>query len=1141
MNGLFFGVNTSDNLQFTLTEGGAETTVSGSTAFQTGTWYHVAVTADRSGNATLFVDGFEDGSGDISANSALNLTTAASAELSIGHQTFDATVSQKPLHGQLDEFRVWNDVRSADEIDVGSLGRINDPESEANLVGYWRLDGVDGTGHAEDLSGNANDASVGHGSPASPFAPVLVFDGSGDGISSGVATANVDNISMEVWVNWNGDLSQEMNIFYNGAVASNGYGFVTGLANSDTEMHVDFNIGGGLLETDYSLVADEWTHLAAVRDGGTWTLYVNGQAETITAGTATATPTAPGTSTEVGSAIDATYLSWGGELAEARMWTAARSQTDIQDNKDTTLHGDEGNLAGYWPMNEGGGTTAYDHTGNNDGTITDATYEAVSPMPMPSIAQAMEFDGTGDYVVTGLATVASDFTVETWFKTGSNPADGNFKSILSKRTATTDATAEFNLQVTNTGNLNFFMGNGSAQGVTLATAGALAADTWYHVAVTHDSSDGLTEMFLNGAWTAEGTFTGTRQSGGNTIEIGRYNNGADQFMDGVIYDTRVWNTIREDTQIQSGMTGLIAADTAGLVANWRLDDASSGTATTALDHAGLANGTISGDPQYVLVGPHLFTDVVTTDEDIAIRGTIDADDGNTGDTLVFSLSGAATNGTVSVDADGTYAYTPNTDFIGVDRFTVQVSDGTTAVTKTITVLVTRAGNDEDYHVLSGTDSATLEAGLNDFVAGSTGDDTVTLIGAAEAGDFVDLAEGTDSLALADGGNTLTAANAETVTGGSGNDDITIAGSLGATVDGGAGSDTLKGGAGNDTFIASLGADTIDTASGGIDKLEIESNLHIESAVFNSGTGNLDFTLEDDSQNLHTTTVLDHDINPLDELSFDLDEDGALETFLIGTNLDSSGNALDTVVAGTTGADTILGGTGDDLLLGNDGIDTLSGNAGDDYLIGGADDDIIDGGTHGPKGDTVSFDFATTAVTVDLSGGAIGAGSATGGGGSDTLTGIENIEGSDHDDTLTGDDADNTIVGGEGNDTILGLGGTDFLLGGAGIDRFEFDLASDSGVGAGNRDIIDDFDAGTAGTSTDIIDLNGIVTGTFSYLGDETNAFTGGSTGNTEARFNKNTKILEIDADGDAAVDMEIELTNTNVANLDNDDFESGLG
>lgn len=85
-----------------------------------------------------------------------------------------------------------------------------------------------------------------------------------------------------------------------------------------------------------------------------------------------------------------------------------------------------------------------------------------------------------------------------------------------------------------------------------------------------------------------------------------------------------------------------------------------------------------------------------------------------------------------------------------------------------------------------------------------------------------------------------------------------------------------------------------------------------------------------------------------------------------------------------------------------------------------------------------------------------------------------------------------------------------------------------------RDVIQDFEAGTGSNAVDMLDFSAFSTGVFDFLGEETEAFTG--TGNREARFNNQTKILEIDADGDAVADAEIELQNVDVANLDDGDF-----
>jgi len=78
---------------------------------------------------------------------------------------------------------------------------------------------------------------------------------------------------------------------------------------------------------------------------------------------------------------------------------------------------------------------------------------------------------------------------------------------------------------------------------------------------------------------------------------------------------------------------------------------------------------------------------VTTDEDTAISGTLTATDQNPTDTLTFSQTSSPSNGTATVNPDGTWTYTPNTNFDGNDSFTVTVDDGNGG-TDTLVVNVT---------------------------------------------------------------------------------------------------------------------------------------------------------------------------------------------------------------------------------------------------------------------------------------------------------------------------------------------------------------------------------------------------------------------------------------------------------------------
>ena len=59
-----------------------------------------------------------------------------------------------------------------------------------------------------------------------------------------------------------------------------------------------------------------------------------------------------------------------------------------------------------------------------------------------------------------------------------------------------------------------------------------------------------------------------------------------------------------------------------------------------------------------------------------------------GDTLTYALLTEAENGTVTVNANGSYTYTPNTDFTGEDNFTYTVNDGQGGlITKTANVTI----------------------------------------------------------------------------------------------------------------------------------------------------------------------------------------------------------------------------------------------------------------------------------------------------------------------------------------------------------------------------------------------------------------------------------------------------------------------
>lgn len=76
----------------------------------------------------------------------------------------------------------------------------------------------------------------------------------------------------------------------------------------------------------------------------------------------------------------------------------------------------------------------------------------------------------------------------------------------------------------------------------------------------------------------------------------------------------------------------------------------------------------------------------TTPEDTPVDGTLTGNDVD-GDTITFALDTAPSNGSVVVNPDGTYTYTPNANFNGEDSFTFVTNDGT-ANSNIATVIIT---------------------------------------------------------------------------------------------------------------------------------------------------------------------------------------------------------------------------------------------------------------------------------------------------------------------------------------------------------------------------------------------------------------------------------------------------------------------
>jgi len=106
-------------------------------------WTHIAVSATRSGQTHLYINGVEYGTGVNSGTQYVWNNTACLGDLRPGRLL--------PFWGAMDEVRIWNDIRTPQEIQT-YMNTTIDPSS-SGLVAYYMLNESSGS-VAEDSAGN---------------------------------------------------------------------------------------------------------------------------------------------------------------------------------------------------------------------------------------------------------------------------------------------------------------------------------------------------------------------------------------------------------------------------------------------------------------------------------------------------------------------------------------------------------------------------------------------------------------------------------------------------------------------------------------------------------------------------------------------------------------------------------------------------------------------------------------------------------------------------------------------------------------------------------------------------------------------------------------------------------------------------
>ncbi|WP_139743900.1 peroxidase family protein [Aeromonas media] len=471
---------------------------------------------------------------------------------------------------------------------------------------------------------------------------------------------------------------------------------------------------------------------------------------------------------------------------------------------------------------------------------------------------------------------------------------------------------------------------------------------------------------------------------------------------------------------------------------------------------------------------YLVDDLGDTVNEVANEGT---------DTVRTTLNAFSLAALLAVE---NLAFAGTGDFVGTGNNLDNVIDGGTGND----TLNGSAGNDT---LNGGAGSDTLNGGVgNDAMAGGGGNDTYVVGSATDvvteaAGAGTDTVQTSTLATYTLGANVenLTNTSNDTFTGnGNGLDNVINGGGGADTLNGAGGNDMLNGGAGNDTLNGGAGADTLNGDAG--------------DDTLNGGAGN-DAMAGGIGNDTYIVDAAGDTVTEAAGAGTDTVQTGNLATYTLSANVENltntgngtftgTGNELNNIMTGGSGADTLNGGAGNDTLNGGIGDDTLNGGTGNDTMAGGVGNDtyIVDSAT-----DTVieAANEGTDTVRTTLNAFSLAA-----------LLAVENLAFAGTGNFVgTGNDLNNVIDGGAGNDTLNGAGGDDTLNGGAGNDIYVVDSATDivTEAAGGGTDTVQ---TGTLATYTLGVDIENLInTGNDTFTGNGNglgNAITGGGGADT---------------------------------------------
>ena len=511
-------------------------------ALTTGVWYHVAVS--RSGTDTkMFIDGTQVGS------TYTDSTTYLSSNLYIGGDSFSNT---SQYAGWIDELRISKIARYTANFTAPTAPFTNDE----NTVLLLHMDGTDAITYFEDDNGIRAPKSIIAQGTATISTTQSQFGGSS--LVTGSANLNgafVPSTGLTDLADWNSytGFTAECWVRYVNLTSPDDGGFpatlgimerndfpLTWSMGADRNGAVGFHYRNtansyiSIKSANSLVVANTWYHIAAVKNGSTVKVYLNGVERA--SATISGTPSADLRPLSIGS-----YYRIGANafIDEIRISNTARYTAGFTPST-TPFVNDTNTL--FLSHMDGTNSSTVLRDDNGDGrrpaSIISQNGAAISTAQSKFGGSSALFDGTNDYLNVadnGALSLSADYTIECWLRMPVIPPTPSNNGIWNC------ADHLFYIARYNPGSgaiyeIDLFNG-----GYNRVSSGAVAMNTnqWYHVAISRSGSN--SRIFL------DGTQVGSTATWNNTLtsaslnEIAKYSSG---YWNVYIDEFRISNTAR---------------------------------------------------------------------------------------------------------------------------------------------------------------------------------------------------------------------------------------------------------------------------------------------------------------------------------------------------------------------------------------------------------------------------------------------------------------------------------------------------------------------------------------------------------------------------------------------------------------------